>query len=113
MFPPLLKLGLREAYTGQNEVSPTVAYSTPLRPARTWWTMLPPPGYFFELRHMHNEDFLGQYNINLAQQVAMGSQLRLRFEQEAKLLRKSVAQVARRDQRIQARESEIKNLEAL
>nr|GEU92344.1 transposase (putative), gypsy type [Tanacetum cinerariifolium] len=55
--------------------------------------------------------FLG--SINLARQVAMGSQLRLRFEQEAKLLRKSVAQVARRDQRIQARESEIKNLEAL
>nr|GFC57180.1 transposase (putative), gypsy type [Tanacetum cinerariifolium] len=43
----------------------------------------------------------------------MGSQLRLRFEQEAKLLRKSVAQVTRRDQRIQARESEIKNPEAL
>nr|GEV65683.1 hypothetical protein [Tanacetum cinerariifolium] len=39
--------------------------------------------------------------------------LRLRFEQEAKLLKKSVAQVARRDQRIQARENEIKNLEAL
>nr|GFA07062.1 hypothetical protein [Tanacetum cinerariifolium] len=72
-----------------------------------------PPGYFSELRHMHNEDFLGQYNINLAWQVAMGSQLHLRFEQEAKLLRKSVAQVARRDQRIQARKSEIKNLEAL
>nr|GEW42254.1 hypothetical protein [Tanacetum cinerariifolium] len=71
-----------------------------------------PPGYFFELRHMHNEEFLRQYNINLARQVAMGSQLRLRFEQEAKLLRKSVAQVARRDQRIQARELEIKNLEA-
>nr|GEW18796.1 transposase (putative), gypsy type [Tanacetum cinerariifolium] len=45
--------------------------------------------------------------------VAIGSQLRLRFEQEAKLLRKSVAQVARRDQRIQAQESKIKNLEAL
>nr|GFB05011.1 hypothetical protein [Tanacetum cinerariifolium] len=72
-----------------------------------------PPGYFSELRHMHNEDFLGQYNINLARHVAMGSQLCLRFEQEAKLMRKSVAQVARRDQRIQARESEIKNLEAL
>nr|GEU32194.1 hypothetical protein [Tanacetum cinerariifolium] len=72
-----------------------------------------PPGYFPEPRQMHNADFLGQYNINLARQVAMGSQLRLRFEQEAKLLRKSVAQVARRDQRIQARESEIKNLEAL
>nr|GEW64801.1 hypothetical protein [Tanacetum cinerariifolium] len=54
-----------------------------------------------------------QYNINLAWQVAMGSQLRLRFEKEAKLLKKSVAQVARRDPRIQARENEIKNLEAL
>nr|GEX95172.1 hypothetical protein [Tanacetum cinerariifolium] len=57
-----------------------------------------PPGYFSELRHMHNEDFLGQYNINLARKVAMGSQLRLRFEQEAKLLRKSIAQVASREQ---------------
>nr|GEW44857.1 hypothetical protein [Tanacetum cinerariifolium] len=112
MFLSLLKLGLRGVYTGQNGVSPMVAYSTPLRPARTWWTMLP-PGYFSELRHMHNEDFLRQYNINLAWQVAMGSQLRLRFEQKAKLLRKSVAQVARRDQRIQSRESEIKNLKAL
>nr|GEW82400.1 hypothetical protein [Tanacetum cinerariifolium] len=45
--------------------------------------------------------------------VAMGSQLRLKFEQEAKLPRKSVAQVARRDKRIQAWELEIKNLEAL
>nr|GEU90183.1 putative reverse transcriptase domain-containing protein [Tanacetum cinerariifolium] len=47
-----------------------------------------PPGYFSELRHMRNEEFFGQYNINLAWQVA------------------------RRDQRIQARELEIKNLEA-
>nr|GEV20033.1 putative transposase (putative), gypsy type [Tanacetum cinerariifolium] len=53
-----------------------------------------PPGYFSELCHMHNEEFLMQYNVNLARQVAMGSQLRLMFEQEAKLLRKSVAQVA-------------------
>nr|GEV17770.1 hypothetical protein [Tanacetum cinerariifolium] len=68
--------------------------------------------YFSELRHLHNDDFLKQYNINLAWQVAMGSQLQLRFEQEAKLLKKSVAQVAHRDQRIQARENEIKNLEA-
>nr|GEU29667.1 hypothetical protein [Tanacetum cinerariifolium] len=36
-----------------------------------------PPGYFSELRHLHNDDFLKQYNINLARQVAMGSQLRL------------------------------------
>nr|GEZ14042.1 hypothetical protein [Tanacetum cinerariifolium] len=38
------------------------------------------PGYFSELRHMPNPEFLSQYNKNL--QVAMGSQLRLRFEQE-------------------------------
>nr|GEY80643.1 hypothetical protein [Tanacetum cinerariifolium] len=72
-----------------------------------------PPGYFSELCHLHNDDFLRQYNVNMAWQVAMGSHLRLRFEQEAKLLKKFVAQVARRDKRIQAREHEIKNLEAL
>nr|GFC69682.1 hypothetical protein [Tanacetum cinerariifolium] len=72
-----------------------------------------PSGYFSELRHLHNDDFLRQYNVNLARQVAMGSQLRLRFEQEAKMLKKSVAQVARRDKRIQARDDEIKNLKAL
>nr|GFA39867.1 hypothetical protein [Tanacetum cinerariifolium] len=70
-----------------------------------------PPCYFAELRHMPNDEFLRQYNVNLARQVAMGSQLRLRFEQEAKLLKKSVAQVARRKKRIQDRELEIKNLE--
>nr|GEY30889.1 hypothetical protein [Tanacetum cinerariifolium] len=47
-----------------------------------------PPGYFSKLRHMHNEEFLRQYNVNLARQVA------------------------RRDKRIQARELEIRNLEA-
>ncbi|GJW62959.1 hypothetical protein Tco_0114843 [Tanacetum coccineum] len=71
-----------------------------------------PLGYFSELRHLPNDEFLSQYNINLARQVAMGSQLRLRFEQEAKLLKKSVAQVARRDQRIATREKHIKDLEA-
>ncbi|GJU56356.1 hypothetical protein Tco_1230070 [Tanacetum coccineum] len=71
-----------------------------------------PPGYFSELRHLPNDEFLSQYNINLARQVAMGSQLRLRFEQEAKLLKKSVAQVTRRDQRIATREKHIKYLEA-
>nr|GEW97163.1 hypothetical protein [Tanacetum cinerariifolium] len=56
----------------------------------------------------HPKAFIGR-----SEQVAMGSQLRLRFEQEAKLLKKSVAQVARQDKRIQARENEIKNLETL
>nr|GEW01456.1 hypothetical protein [Tanacetum cinerariifolium] len=48
-----------------------------------------PSSCFSELRHMHNEEFLRQYNVNLAQQVA------------------------RQDKMIEARELEIKNLEAL
>ncbi|GKD36733.1 hypothetical protein Tco_1256940, partial [Tanacetum coccineum] len=45
-----------------------------------------PPGYFSELRHLPNADFRSQYNMNLTRQVAVGSQLRLRFEQETKNL---------------------------
>ncbi|GJZ62123.1 hypothetical protein Tco_0618260 [Tanacetum coccineum] len=67
-------------------------------------------GYFFELRHLPNTEFLAQYNINLARQVALGSQLRLRFEQEVRLLKKARAQVGRRNKRIQVREEEIKRL---
>ncbi|GJT56386.1 hypothetical protein Tco_0991440 [Tanacetum coccineum] len=70
-----------------------------------------PPGYFSGLRHLPNADFLSQYNINLARQVAMGSQLRLRFEQEVRLLKKARAKIARRDQRIQVRDEEIKKLD--
>ncbi|GKB19019.1 hypothetical protein Tco_0852942 [Tanacetum coccineum] len=40
----------------------------------------------------------------------MGSQLRLRFEQEARLLKKANAHVSKRDQRIQARKEEISKL---
>ncbi|GKD81266.1 hypothetical protein Tco_1348105, partial [Tanacetum coccineum] len=69
-----------------------------------------PPGYFSELRHLPNTEFLAQYNVNLARQVALGSQLRLRFEQEVRLLKKARAQVARRNERIQVREEEIKRL---
>ncbi|GJX46785.1 hypothetical protein Tco_0271975 [Tanacetum coccineum] len=70
-----------------------------------------PLGYFSELHHLPNADFLSQYNINLARQVFMGSQLRLGFEQEVRLLKKAKVQVARRDQRIQVREEEIKKLD--
>nr|GEV35812.1 hypothetical protein [Tanacetum cinerariifolium] len=72
-----------------------------------------PPGYFSKLRHLPNDEFLNQYNTILARQVAVGSQLRLRFEQETKLLKKVVAQVARWDKRIEAREKYIRNVEAL
>ncbi|GJY15978.1 hypothetical protein Tco_0386400 [Tanacetum coccineum] len=41
----------------------------------------------------------------------MGSQLRLRFEQDVRILKKATAKIARRDQRIQAREGEIKRLD--
>ncbi|GJX43772.1 hypothetical protein Tco_0260448 [Tanacetum coccineum] len=47
------------------------------------------PGYFSEMRHLPNEEFLNQYNVNLVRQVAMGSQLQLRFEQEVRLLKKA------------------------
>ncbi|GJU34051.1 hypothetical protein Tco_1182405 [Tanacetum coccineum] len=47
-----------------------------------------PPGYFSKLRHLPNADFLIQYNINLAR-----------------------SKIARRDQRIQVREEEIKKLD--
>ncbi|GKB43883.1 hypothetical protein Tco_0888825 [Tanacetum coccineum] len=47
-----------------------------------------PPGYFSELCHLPNDDFLSQYNINLARQVAMGSQLRLRAKNPGKETRK-------------------------
>ncbi|GJW00450.1 hypothetical protein Tco_1555701 [Tanacetum coccineum] len=70
-----------------------------------------PPGYFLELRHLRNEDFLNQYNMNLARQVAIGSQLRLRFEQEVRLLKRATEKVAKQDQRFQAREEEIKKLD--
>nr|GEY17261.1 hypothetical protein [Tanacetum cinerariifolium] len=48
-----------------------------------------------------NDYFLDQYNITLARQVAMGSQLRLRFEQEVRLLKKARSKIAKQDQRIQ------------
>nr|GEX41340.1 hypothetical protein [Tanacetum cinerariifolium] len=70
-----------------------------------------PLRYFFELRHLPNADFLDQYNITLTQQVAMGSQLRLRFEHEVRLLKKARSKIARRDQRIKLREEEIKKLD--
>nr|GFC90593.1 hypothetical protein [Tanacetum cinerariifolium] len=58
---------------------------------------------FWELRHLPNAEFLSHYNKNIAWQVAMGSQLRLRFEQEVRLLKKATPKIARRDRKIQAR----------
>ncbi|GKB29461.1 hypothetical protein Tco_0868862 [Tanacetum coccineum] len=69
------------------------------------------PGYFSELRHLSNLEFLGQYNMNLARQVPMGSQLRFRFEQEVRLRRKTMSMITRRNQKIQVRKEEIKKLD--
>ncbi|GJZ44883.1 hypothetical protein Tco_0592479 [Tanacetum coccineum] len=60
-----------------------------------------PPGYFLVLRHLPNDDFLGQYNVNLARKVAIGSQLRLMFELRAKTMRSRGSTKPGRDQRIQ------------
>ncbi|GJV71484.1 hypothetical protein Tco_1491479 [Tanacetum coccineum] len=49
-----------------------------------------PLGYFSVLRHLPNADFFSQYNMNLSRQVAMGSQLRLRFEQEVRATKTEV-----------------------
>nr|GEX64020.1 hypothetical protein [Tanacetum cinerariifolium] len=41
-----------------------------------------PTRYFSELHHLHNDAFLKQYNINLAQQVALGEEkLKAAFEE--------------------------------
>nr|GEX62630.1 transposase (putative), gypsy type [Tanacetum cinerariifolium] len=48
--------------------------------------------------------------VGLSRRYYLGDEV---FEKEANLLKKSVAQVAHRDKRIQARENEIKNLETL
>nr|GEW55978.1 hypothetical protein [Tanacetum cinerariifolium] len=112
MLLPLLRSGLLKVYTGPGGVVNGSLFDTP-EACQDLVDHVAPLGYFSKPRHLHNDEFLRSYNVNLARQVAMGSQLLLRFEQEAKLLRKSVAQVAHRDTRIQARELEIKNLEAL
>ncbi|GJY37888.1 hypothetical protein Tco_0424252 [Tanacetum coccineum] len=52
-------------------------------------------------------------HLELLHEVALGSQLRLRFEQESKLLKKSVAKIGRREQKIQVQDDKIKNLESL
>nr|GEZ50835.1 transposase (putative), gypsy type [Tanacetum cinerariifolium] len=49
--------------------------------------------------------------LDSCQDVAMGLQLSLHFEKEVRLLKKAIAQIARRDQRIQVREEEIKKLD--
>ncbi|GJX29010.1 hypothetical protein Tco_0237089 [Tanacetum coccineum] len=70
-----------------------------------------PPGYFSELRHLPNTEFLAQYNINLARKVALVSQLKLRFEQEVRLLKKARAKVVETE--VHGLRNQTKNLETL
>ncbi|GJT31362.1 hypothetical protein Tco_0911637 [Tanacetum coccineum] len=60
-----------------------------------------PPGYFSKLCHLPNTEFLGQYNMNLARQVAMGSQLMLRFEQEVMTVETEVHGLRNRTQNLE------------
>nr|GEX18088.1 hypothetical protein [Tanacetum cinerariifolium] len=69
------------------------------------------PGYFSELRHFSNDDFLGQENINLAQKVAMGSELR---ENEIKNLEALLKAEADMKKTTKAKNAElVKELESL
>ncbi|GJV93077.1 hypothetical protein Tco_1540890 [Tanacetum coccineum] len=70
-----------------------------------------PPGYFSKPRHLPNTEFLAQYNINLARQVALGFQLRLKFEQEVIPLKKARAQVVKTE--VHGLRNQMKNLETL
>ena len=69
-----------------------------------------PPACFAELRRMPSGEFLEEYNKNLATTVALGSQLRLRYEQEVHLRRKVAAKVVRRDARIEGLDGKLKAL---
>ncbi|GJV11395.1 hypothetical protein Tco_1352936 [Tanacetum coccineum] len=71
-----------------------------------------PSGYFSELRHLPNTEFLAQYNINLARQVALGSQLRLR-EEEIKRLGEEVESLKVVETEVHGLRNQTKNLETL
>ncbi|GKC16070.1 hypothetical protein Tco_1012852 [Tanacetum coccineum] len=71
-----------------------------------------PSGYFFELRHMSNAEFLGQYNTNLARQVAMGSQLRLR-EEEIKKLDQEIKSLKAVESEVHGLQNQTNNLKTL
>ncbi|GKA21099.1 hypothetical protein Tco_0701088 [Tanacetum coccineum] len=60
--------------------------------------------------HVATTGAQGQTLMESPEQVALGSQLRLKFKQEARLLKKATAKIAKQDQRIQAREEYIKKL---
>ncbi|GJT56584.1 hypothetical protein Tco_0991638 [Tanacetum coccineum] len=63
--------------------------------------------FYNPLKESHNVLYQAQeFRVSI-----MGSQLRLRFEQEVQLLKRATEKVAKRDQRIQAREEEIKKLD--
>ncbi|GJW07656.1 hypothetical protein Tco_1570079 [Tanacetum coccineum] len=75
-----------------------------------------PPGYFLELHYLSNDDFLSQYNINMARQVAMGSQLRLRIqarEEEIKKLDQEIKSLRVVDTEVQGLRNQMRNLETL
>ncbi|GJS20432.1 hypothetical protein Tco_0449064 [Tanacetum coccineum] len=71
-----------------------------------------PPGYFSELHHLPNADFLSQYNINLARQVAMGSQLKLRDE-EIKNLDQELQSPKDVESEVHGLQNQTKNLKTL
>ncbi|GJZ42507.1 hypothetical protein Tco_0589393 [Tanacetum coccineum] len=72
-----------------------------------------PPRYFSKLRHLPKADFLSQYNMNLVRQVAIGSQVRLRFEQEVSLDQESKSLPEAKETEVHGLRNQTKNLETL
>ncbi|GKE87514.1 hypothetical protein Tco_1564989, partial [Tanacetum coccineum] len=72
-----------------------------------------PPGYFSELRHLRNEDFLNQYNMNLVRQVAKRDQRIQAREEEIKKLDQEIHSLKSTNTELQGLRNQTKNLEAL
>ncbi|GJU17849.1 hypothetical protein Tco_1145815 [Tanacetum coccineum] len=72
-----------------------------------------PPGYFSELRHLRNEDFLNQYNMNLVRQVAKRDQRIQAREEEIKKLDQEIHSLKSADTDVQGLHNQTKDLEAL
>ncbi|GJZ20695.1 hypothetical protein Tco_0557285 [Tanacetum coccineum] len=72
-----------------------------------------PSGYFLELRHLRNEDFLNQYNMNLARQVPKRDQRIQAREEEIKKLDQEIHSLKSADTEVQGLRNQTKNLETL
>ncbi|GJR59566.1 hypothetical protein Tco_1501728 [Tanacetum coccineum] len=72
-----------------------------------------PPGYFSELRHLRNEDFLNQYNMNLARQTKQDQKNPRKGKRRYRKLDQEFHSLKSADTEVQVLRNQTKNLEAL